>query len=88
MSSDIRAARVLAQEKTGFRELEDAASRAHFRRLRDGNVVSTETSSLHLDLLRDLKRVNAHLIEGAAYPLLQQRGELRSTRLKKDVGKA
>jgi phosphate:Na+ symporter len=86
MSSDIRGARVLAEEKTGFRELEDQASRAHFRRLREGNPASTETSSLHLDLLRDLKRVNAHLIEGAAYPLLQQRGELRSTRLNKDVG--
>ena len=88
ISGDIRAARALAEEKAGFRELEGEASRAHFRRLREGNVVSTETSSLHLDLLRDLKRVNAHLIAGAAYPLLQERGELRSTRLKKDVGKS
>ena len=87
MSGDIRAARALAEEKTGFRELEDKASRARFRRLREGNVASTETSSLHLDLLRDLKRMNAHLIEGAAYPLLQQRGEPRSTRLKNDAGK-
>jgi phosphate:Na+ symporter len=54
--------------------------------MREGNIASTETSTLHLDLLRDLKRVNAHLIAGAAYPLLQERGELRSTRLKKDIG--
>jgi len=85
ISGDIRAARELAEEKAGFRELEDEASRAHFRRLREGNIVSAETSTLHLDLLRDLKRVNAHLIAGAAYPLLQERGELRSTRLKKDA---
>jgi phosphate:Na+ symporter len=87
LSGDIRAARALAEEKAGFRELEDEASRAHFRRLREGDTASTETSSLHLDLLRDLKRVNAHLIAGAAYPLLQERGELRSTRLKKDASK-
>ena len=86
ISGDIRAARALAEEKAGFRELEGEASRAHFRRLREGNITSTETSSLHVDLLRDLKRVNAHLIAGAAYPLLQERGELRSTRLKKDAG--
>jgi phosphate:Na+ symporter len=87
ISGDIRAARALAEEKAGFRELEDEADRAHFRRMREGNIASTETSTLHLDLLRDLKRVNAHLIAGAAYPLLQERGELRTTRLKKDAGK-
>jgi phosphate:Na+ symporter len=38
-------------------------------------------------VLRDLKRVSAHLIAGAAYPLLQERGELRTTRLKKGAGK-
>jgi phosphate:Na+ symporter len=87
ISGDIRAARGLAEEKACFRGLEDQASRAHFQRLREGNIASTETSTLHLDLLRDLKRVSAHLIAGAAYPLLQERGELRTTRLKKDAGK-
>jgi phosphate:Na+ symporter len=87
ISGVIRAARGLAEEKAGFRGLEDQASRAHFQRLREGNIASTETSTLHLDLLRDLKRVSAHLIAGAAYPLLQERGELRTTRLKKDAGK-
>jgi len=86
LSGDLRAARTLAQEKAGFRRLEHDAMRAHFKRLREKNVASTETSTLHLDLLRDLKRVNAHLIAGAAYPILQDRGELRSTRLKKETG--
>ena len=41
-----------------------------------------ETSSLHLDALRDLKRVNAHLVEAAAYPILRQRGELLPSRIR------
>jgi Na+/phosphate symporter len=40
------------------------------------------TSSLHLDGLRDLKQVNSHLIEGAAYPVLRARGALLPTRLR------
>ena len=40
-------------------------------------------SKLLLDIVRDLKRVNAHL-EAAAYPVLEGRGELLSSRLKQD----
>ena len=36
-----------------------------------------------LDIVRDLKRVNAHLA-AAAYPVLEGRGELLSSRLKQD----
>jgi phosphate:Na+ symporter len=45
---------------------------------------SVETSSLHLDLLRDLKRINAH-VASAAYPVLEKRGELLSNRLRQDM---
>jgi phosphate:Na+ symporter len=38
---------------------------------------------LHLDIVRDLKRVNAHLA-AAAYPILEGRGELLSSRLKQE----
>ena len=44
---------------------------------------SVETSSLHLDMLRDLKRINAHV--AAAYPVLEKRGELLSSRLRQDT---
>ena len=47
-----------------------------------GNVSTVGTSSLHLDALRDLKRVNSHLIEGAAYPVLSAKGALLPTRLR------
>jgi phosphate:Na+ symporter len=33
-------------------------------------------------VVRDLKRVNAHLVEAAAYPILKSQGELLSTRLR------
>ena len=39
---------------------------------------------LLLDIVRDLMRVNAHLA-GAAYPVLEGRGELLPSRLKQDL---
>jgi phosphate:Na+ symporter len=82
LSADLAAARALASEKDVFRRLEDAATAAHFDRLRSGNVETVETSALHLDALRDLKRVSSHLIEASAYPILKKRGDLLPTRLK------
>ncbi|HEV7997547.1 MAG TPA: Na/Pi cotransporter family protein, partial [Stellaceae bacterium] len=84
MTGDVRAARELLGEKEVFRDLETRATEAHFARIRAGRVESVETSALHLDLLRDLKRINAHLA-AAAYPVLEQRGELLSSRLKQET---
>ena len=82
VSGDLRGARALADEKAAFRDIEEQAMAAHFQRLRSGNVETLETSSLHLDALADLKRVNSHLIEAAAYPILRQRGELLASRVR------
>ncbi|HWL48101.1 MAG TPA: PhoU domain-containing protein [Sphingomonadaceae bacterium] len=82
LSGDIAAARALAAEKDAFRRLEDEATAAHFDRLRSGNIETVETSALHLDALRDLKRVSGHLIEASAYPVLKQHGALLPTRLR------
>ena len=84
MTDDARAARELLGEKEVFRDLETRATEAHFARIRAGRVESVETSALHLDLLRDLKRINAH-IAAAAYPVLEKRGELLSSRLRQDT---
>jgi phosphate:Na+ symporter len=81
MTSDERAARLLAGEKEVFRNLESAATTAHFERLRSGRLESVETSTLHLDALRDLKNVNSHLVAAAAYPVLENTGELLPRRL-------
>jgi phosphate:Na+ symporter len=84
MSADVRAARLLAQEKDAFRQFVAAATDSHFTRLRGGRISSIETSSLHLDMLQVLKQVNSHLAEGAAYPLLESNGALLPSRLRPD----
>jgi phosphate:Na+ symporter len=43
-------------------------------------VQSIETSSLHIDIARDLKRIAAH-IASVAYPILEESGALRRSRL-------
>ncbi len=119
MTEDARAARLLVAEKEAFRELEAAATTAHFTSLRArsaqgpggatgaGGGVGTgadigvgigagigagakvgddavEGSALHLDLLREFKRLNSHLVAAAAYPVLEGQGELLSSRLRAD----
>jgi phosphate:Na+ symporter len=74
MTQDARAAQQLAQEKASFRELETNTVDAHFARLRSGRLESAQTSSLHLDLIRDLKRINAHLVAAAVSPVMRERG--------------
>jgi phosphate:Na+ symporter len=80
MTQDERAARLLADEKVVFRKAEREGTEAHFERLRQGSIETAETSSLHLDLLRDLKQINSHLVAAAAYPVLEERGELLQSR--------
>jgi phosphate:Na+ symporter len=82
MSADERAARLLVSEKEIFRRLETEATDSHFERLRAGRVDTIETSTLHLDALRDLKNVNAHLVAAAAYPVLENKGGLLPSRLR------
>ena len=85
MTEDIRAARLLAAEKEIFRALETTATAAHFAQIRDGHSAAAEAGAWRLDLLRDLKRVNAHLIAAAAYPVLTSQGELLPNRLRGPV---
>ncbi|WP_334176714.1 Na/Pi cotransporter family protein [Pseudoxanthobacter sp.] len=82
MTGDARAARVLTAEKETFRAMEAAEREAHFARMRAGRVETIETDALHLDILRDLRRINAHLVAAAAEPVLQREGELLPSRLK------
>jgi phosphate:Na+ symporter len=82
MTGDERAARLLAAEKEAFRAMQTASTDAHFDRLRSKRVDTTETSALHLDALRDLKMVNNHIVAAAAYPVLENKGELLSSRIR------
>jgi phosphate:Na+ symporter len=87
MTEDARAARRLLGEKEVFREIELRAANVHFGRTRSGQTESIEMSKLLLDIVRDLKRVNAHLA-AAAYPILEGRGELLPSRLRQDADNA
>lgn len=60
MSGDEELAEHLLEEKRAFRDLDRDATQRHLERLRLGNAVSIETSAIHVDLLRDLKRINSH----------------------------
>jgi phosphate:Na+ symporter len=77
---DIVLARRLFSEKSAMRSAESKASDSHFARLREGRAESIETSSIHLDIIRDLKRIHSHVVS-VAYPILEAAGELSETRL-------
>ena len=81
MSGDVRLARQLVTEKATLRATEFAAAESHLARLREGRSESIESSSLHLDILRDLKRIHSHICS-AAYGVLERAGELQPSRLK------
>jgi phosphate:Na+ symporter len=75
MSDDVAAARKLISEKAQLRNAELLAAESHFERLREGRPETIETTSLHLDVLRDLKRIHSHICS-VAYPVLEAAGEL------------
>lgn len=82
VTRDLSTARMLVEQKDRLRELEKSASQRHFDRLRTGAPLSIETSTIHLDTIRDLKDINS-LLASLAYPILEQSGQLRGSRLKK-----
>ena len=84
---DVAMARRLLAEKAITRTAELAAADSHFARLREGRPESIETSAIHLDVMRDLKRINGHLTS-VAYPILEVVGELRHSRLREAEGEA
>jgi phosphate:Na+ symporter len=81
MTSDFALAKRLMEIKVDIRRLEKQSSDRHLGRLRDGLTESMQTSSLHLDMLRDLKRINAHIVS-VAHPILRESGLLDESRLR------
>jgi phosphate:Na+ symporter len=75
MTGNVGAARKLLREKVELRKAELDAADRHFERLREGRPESLETTSLHLGILADLKRIHSHICS-AAYPVLEAAGEL------------
>lgn len=84
MSGDVNEARKLLAEKTSLRNVELAAVERHLDRLRERRPETIETTSLHLDVLRDLRRIHSHICS-VAYPVLDAAGELPATRAADDI---
>ncbi len=81
LEGHVRDAKKLLEEKARFRDLEHEYAANHIGRLRDNTAQSIETSSLHLDLISDLKRINSHICS-LAYPILESAGALRDNRIR------
>ncbi len=75
MTGDVEAAKKLIREKADMRRAELEAADRHLERLRERQPESVETTSLHLDVLADLKRIHSHICS-VAYPVLEAAGEL------------
>jgi len=70
LSGDPESARQLLREKRRFRAQERRLAHAHVSRLQRKVVQSLETSSLHLELIADMKRLNS-LFCSSAYAVLE-----------------
>jgi phosphate:Na+ symporter len=81
LNGSVRDAQKLLEEKARFRDLERAYNTTHLLRLSGNTVQSVETSSLHIDLISELKRINSHICS-IAYPILDSAGALAPSRLR------
>ena len=81
LTGDAKSAEMLLEEKEKFRDLERSYAAQHLDRLADQTVQSIETSSLHLDIISDMRRINSFFCS-TAYPILERSGQLRKSRLR------
>ena len=80
LNGNVRDAQKLLEEKARFRDLERAYASSHLGRLSANTLQSQETSSLHIDLISDLNRINSHICS-IAYPILDSAVALAPNRL-------
>jgi phosphate:Na+ symporter len=85
LNGDVKSAQQLLVEKERFRDLERLYHDSHLDRLAGQTLKSIETSSLHLDLISDMRRINSFFCS-TAYPILEQAGQLRKSRLMGSTG--
>ncbi|CCB66612.1 Na/Pi cotransporter family protein [Hyphomicrobium sp. MC1] len=83
MTDDPRTAHLLANEKVAFRDAEARATIAHVETMRIGQLDKVQATALHLDLMRDMKLLNSHIVAAAAYPVLERSGSLLPSRITK-----
>lgn len=83
-SGDIEGARRLIEQKAGFRDLEHRIIEQHFEQRTGGRTKSLRASAIFVDIIRDLHRINSHIVS-AAYPIVDRAGLLRETRLRPEA---
>ena len=84
LDGHVRDALKLLEQKAQFRDLEREYANTHLARLQANTPQSIETSSLHIDLISELKRINSHICS-IAYPILESAGALTPTRVKEGL---
>ncbi|MCP1200978.1 Na/Pi cotransporter family protein [Notoacmeibacter sp. MSK16QG-6] len=82
INRDPQIARRLMEGKVSIRRKERRSVERHLARLQKRYPDTLQTTSLHVDVVRDLKRINSHLTSVAA-PILEEAGMLRESRLRK-----
>jgi len=82
-SGDVAMARQLLAKKYKFIKREKKAVLNHLDKLRDDASYDARLSALQLDVLRDLRRINSYQT-AVAYPILEEAGQLRSSRLRRN----
>ena len=86
VSDDCELAKVLYEKKQELHKLEKRSVSKHLQRIGKGIADSLETSSMHIDVIRDYKRVNS-LLSSVAYPILIASGEILETGWKQKIEK-
>ena len=80
-SGDVEGAKRLIAQKDAFRALENKVLDEHFRSGARGKGSALRRSALYVDIIRDLHRVNSHIVS-AGYPIVDAAGLLRGSRLR------
>lgn len=70
MSEDPKLAAHLVAGKDDIREAANETAMEHFKRLQSGKKSSLDTSSIHLDIIRDYRRINSYITR-VAYAILE-----------------
>jgi phosphate:Na+ symporter len=86
VSGDVRLARKMTEGKEILRKAEQSTMTHHIERLREGIPETIATSSMHLDIIRDYRRINTYMCT-VAYALLEQKGQLTESRVKPEEKK-
>lgn len=81
VTSDAKLARRMIEAKENLRKAEVRATQNHMDRIREGIPETIATSGLHLDIIRDYRRINSYMCT-VAFPILEETGQLHGTALK------